>query len=94
MTDKPIIFDLSSLLEKIPVIQETKELKKSNRCPLDGCRAKIALSSFPCKCGLTFCTKHRHCEEHNCSYNFKMAGLIGLSTQLVKVTGERLKDKL
>lgn len=87
-TPKPTLMGFAGLLDNIPGIP------KANRCPYGGCRGKLGLTAFPCKCGMTFCSKHRLCEDHECSYNFKMAGLIGLSTQLVKINGEKLKEKL
>ena len=81
--------DLSSLseLSTIPSI----DLKKKNRCFHDSCNMKLSLSSFPCKCGNTYCPKHRQCELHNCAYDFKEAGKLSLSTQLIKVSGSKIE---
>jgi hypothetical protein len=32
---------------------------------------KLALTDFPCKCQKTYCYKHRPCEEHACSFDFR-----------------------
>ena len=43
-------------------------------CSLETCYKKISLSQSligKCKCGKVFCLKHRHSEEHNCSYNYQ-----------------------
>jgi hypothetical protein len=45
--------------------------KKVNRCNHSGCKKKLSLTDFPCKCGLTHCAEHRPAEVHNCSYDFK-----------------------
>jgi predicted nucleic acid binding AN1-type Zn finger protein len=43
-----------------------------NRCA--SCRKKVGLLGFPCRCGATFCSLHRHAEKHACSFDFKAAG--------------------
>ncbi|CAK4644351.1 unnamed protein product [Aphanomyces euteiches] len=35
------------------------------------CKQKIALSAVTCRCGYTFCNRHRYAEEHNCVFDFK-----------------------
>lgn len=42
---------------------------EKKKCPL--CSEKIHLYGFECRCGLSFCSKHRYPENHNCSFNFK-----------------------
>jgi hypothetical protein len=67
------------------------DLKKKNRCFHDTCNMKLSLASFPCKCGNTYCPKHRQCELHNCAYDFKEAGKLSLSTQLIKVSASKIE---
>lgn len=38
------------------------------------CKVKIGLAAVQCRCGYTFCGKHRYAEEHCCEFNFKSAG--------------------
>jgi AN1-type zinc finger protein 5/6 len=45
--------------------------QKGNRCGHNGCKKKLSLTDFPCKCGKTHCSMHRPSEVHNCSYDFK-----------------------
>jgi hypothetical protein len=47
------------------------KVKKVNRCNHSGCKKKLSLTDFPCKCGLTHCSEHRPSEVHNCTYDFK-----------------------
>ena len=93
MTPKPTLMGITGCMDDIPEIGQDKQPKK-NRCPFNSCNAKLGLASFPCKCGITFCAKHRQCEVHECTYDFKKAGMKMLSTQLVKVSGSRLQEKL
>ncbi|KAF5773512.1 putative transcription regulator A20-like family [Helianthus annuus] len=43
-----------------------------NRC--SGCRRKVGLMGFRCRCGETFCSDHRYSDRHDCSYDYKAAG--------------------
>ncbi|KAJ7949139.1 Zinc finger A20 and AN1 domain-containing stress-associated protein [Quillaja saponaria] len=49
------------------------EAKRSvNRC--SGCRRKVGLTGFRCRCGELFCSEHRYSDRHICSYDYKAAG--------------------
>ncbi|KAJ0508055.1 putative transcription regulator A20-like family [Helianthus annuus] len=49
------------------------ELKKVvNRC--SGCRKRVGLTRFRCRCGDLFCSEHRYSDRHDCSYDYKTAG--------------------
>lgn len=43
-----------------------------NRC--SGCRRKVGLTGFRCRCGELFCAEHRYSDRHDCSYDYKSAG--------------------
>ncbi|XP_059651833.1 zinc finger A20 and AN1 domain-containing stress-associated protein 5-like [Cornus florida] len=43
-----------------------------NRC--SGCRRKVGLTGFRCRCGDLFCSEHRYSDRHDCSYDYKAAG--------------------
>ncbi|KAL2536735.1 Zinc finger A20 and AN1 domain-containing stress-associated protein 5 [Forsythia ovata] len=43
-----------------------------NRC--SGCRKKVGLTGFRCRCGELFCSEHRYSDRHDCSYDYKAAG--------------------
>ncbi|KAF8109466.1 hypothetical protein N665_0095s0039 [Sinapis alba] len=43
-----------------------------NRC--SGCRKKVGLTGFRCRCGDLFCSDHRYSDRHDCSYDYKTAG--------------------
>ncbi len=93
---KPIVssptFVYKPTLE-IPVISLDESAKKKNRCELAGCRVKLGLTAFPCRCGHKFCASHRCSEAHMCSYDFHAEAQKLLSSQMSKVTGSKL-DKL
>jgi len=60
------LFNIESLLEKPKEIQS-----RPTRCCHDGCKKKLALSDFPCKCGKIHCASHRPAELHQCTFDFK-----------------------
>ncbi|KAL9997130.1 putative transcription regulator A20-like family [Helianthus debilis subsp. tardiflorus] len=43
-----------------------------NRC--SGCKRKVGLIGFRCRCGEMFCSEHRYSDRHACSYDYKAAG--------------------
>jgi hypothetical protein len=63
----------ANLTIEIPEFNEVFEepKQKVNRCCHGGCKKKLSLTDFPCKCGKTHCSMHRPAEVHNCSYDFK-----------------------
>ena len=64
---------------------------KPKRCMCAGCKTKLTLTDFACKCEGWYCSMHRHAEAHSCSYDFKAQGQGLLEKQLVKVAGEKLQ---
>lgn len=60
-----------------PAESPSDELNKAkrreiNRC--SGCRRKVGLMGFRCRCGEMFCSDHRYSDRHDCSYDYKAAG--------------------
>ncbi|GMI75755.1 stress associated protein 5 [Hibiscus trionum] len=47
------------------------EKKSVNRC--SGCRKRVGLTGFRCRCGELFCSDHRYSDRHDCSYDYKTA---------------------
>lgn len=46
--------------------------REVNRC--SGCRRRVGLTGFRCRCGELFCADHRYSDRHDCSYDYKTAG--------------------
>lgn len=63
------------------------------RCACGGCKKKLSLSDFDCRCGMRFCGIHRAPETHACNFNFAAAGKALLVTALQKVGGNRGLDE-
>ncbi|OIS98931.1 PREDICTED: zinc finger A20 and AN1 domain-containing stress-associated protein 5-like [Nicotiana attenuata] len=51
-----------------------KRPREANRCCGLGCRRKVGLMPFRCRCGEVFCSEHRYSDRHDCSYDYKAAG--------------------
>ena len=41
------------------------------RCDFPSCKKSVNVMAFKCKCGMTFCSKHRLPADHDCKYDFK-----------------------
>ncbi|XVF79602.1 hypothetical protein PTKIN_Ptkin15bG0002400 [Pterospermum kingtungense] len=48
------------------------ERKVVNRC--SGCKKRVGLTGFRCRCGELFCWEHRYSDRHDCSYDYKTVG--------------------
>ena len=68
---------------------------KSNRCAFDNCNKKLGLISLSikCKCGRSFCTKHRHFTDHKCDYNFRK-DRHKLKTMNPKIVADKLTNRI
>lgn len=65
----------NNLINKLDKKKQKKS--RSDRCYV--CSIKLPLcSQFKCKCDNYFCTKHRHIELHNCSYDGKTEHIANL----------------
>lgn len=55
------------------VSTEEKQPKKATpkRCEMDGCKRKLDLVIFACRCGHYYCNCHRYSDDHACTYDYK-----------------------
>ncbi|KAL0371609.1 UNVERIFIED_CONTAM: Zinc finger A20 and AN1 domain-containing stress-associated protein 1 [Sesamum calycinum] len=63
-----------------------------SRCGL--CRKKVGLLGFECRCGGTFCERHRYPEAHPCSFDFKSAGKIDIERENPVCKGDKIRDRV
>ncbi|XP_075077409.1 zinc finger A20 and AN1 domain-containing stress-associated protein 5 [Nicotiana tabacum] len=54
--------------------RSVKRPREANRCSGIGCRRKVGLIGFRCRCGDVFCSEHRYSDRHGCSYDYKAVG--------------------
>lgn len=55
-----------------PAEPPRKEQEDKTKCWF--CTKKCGLTGFDCRCGYTFCSKHRHAEDHDCDFDHKGKG--------------------
>lgn len=83
---------ISSLKEiKLQVKEPESEIDKPKRCQMPGCRQKIKLTDFACKCNSFFCGAHRHSELHNCSFDYRQTTSARLEKQLIKTQADKFQ---
>ncbi|PIN18775.1 putative Zn-finger protein [Handroanthus impetiginosus] len=66
-TSRDLKKELSTAPEDAPPVK-----REVNRC--SGCRRKVGLTGFRCRCGELFCADHRYSDRHDCRYDYKSAG--------------------
>jgi hypothetical protein len=67
---------------------EEKEKTKHN---CDFCHKKLKISmSFDCKCGGSFCAKHRFSDAHSCMFDHRKAAKISLEKNNPVVKGQKI----
>ncbi|KAL9248391.1 hypothetical protein vseg_021716 [Gypsophila vaccaria] len=49
------------------------------RC--SGCRKRVGLTGFRCRCGDLFCAQHRYSDRHECPYDYKSAGRAAIARE-------------
>ncbi|CAM8952449.1 unnamed protein product [Rhodiola kirilowii] len=62
--------------------------REVNRC--SGCKKKVGLTGFRCRCGDLFCSKHRYSDRHECSYDYKAAGKEAIARENPLVRAARI----
>lgn len=55
------------------------------------CKRKVGLLGFRCRCEFVFCSKHRHAEEHTCSFNYKDLQKDKLSAENQRIVGSKIE---
>ncbi|KAK7317305.1 hypothetical protein RJT34_01412 [Clitoria ternatea] len=67
----------------------SSEPKRSvDRC--SGCRRRVGLTGFHCRCGDLFCSEHRYSDRHDCSYDYKAAGREAIARENLVVKAAKI----
>ena len=48
-----------------------KKKKKPKRCQMEGCKKKLPITAYDCRCEKRCCNLHSSAESHNCSFDYK-----------------------
>lgn len=91
-----MMFDLEKFkqlrIEIPPAAAEPEPTQKAppTRCEAAGCKKKLGLTAFACRCKGYYCATHRADETHGCTFDYKEAHRAVLSTSMVKVVGSKV----
>ena len=70
--------------------EEKKRKKKPGRCAAEGCRVRLGLMGWDCRCGEKFCSEHRYSDQHNCTFDYHRQA----QTDLAKANPKVVADKI
>jgi hypothetical protein len=49
----------------------TPASERPKRCCAEGCKKKLGLLDFACRCGQMHCVMHRQAEAHGCRFDYQ-----------------------
>jgi len=75
----------------VPEPKKDEAPVRPKRCQHDGCKVKLMLADFACRCKSFYCSQHRASEVHKCSYDYKAVGKESLTKQLPTVVADKLE---
>ncbi|CAL4961223.1 unnamed protein product [Urochloa decumbens] len=75
-----------------PAVASEAAKAQPSRCP--ACYKKVGLTGFVCRCGKTYCGRHRYAEEHGCAFDFKAAGRGAIARSNPLIKGDKLAGKI
>ena len=85
------------LIPELKKIEEAKEPAKPvkpvrpKKCQHDGCKVKLMLADFACRCNSFYCSQHRFAEAHKCTFDYKAVGKDLLTKQMPTIVGEKFE---
>ena len=82
-----------SEMKEVESVKENVKVEKPKRCQHDGCKVKLMLADFACRCSGFYCSSHRFSEAHKCTFDYKSQGLNTLAKEMQAVVGKKV-DKL
>ncbi len=59
------------MVEKATKEKKRKKKKNPKRCQMEGCRKKLPITAYDCRCEKRFCNLHSSSESHNCTFDYK-----------------------
>ena len=83
-----------TLSVEIPTFVDSPVKAKPSRCCFDGCKKKLSLTDFACKCGLIHCSAHRPSAVHNCTFDYKKSHESTLLKTMSTVIAAAKVDKI
>lgn len=85
-----VVTTLSQVASAVPTpIVETPQQPVQDRSRCFKCNKRVGPLAFTCRCQYSFCAKHRHPEEHTCSFDHRSLGIRKLSEDNPVVVAEK-----
>lgn len=67
--------------------------QRKKRCDAEGCKKRVGVMGFVCRCGGVFCDGHRYPEVHGCEFDHKSSERRKIAVENPVVRGDKL-DKI
>jgi len=74
---------------KLPVADDKPQQTDTMHCW--NCRRKVGLLGFRCRCNYIFCSKHRHADQHNCTFDYKALNRAKLEEQNPQIVKSKIE---
>ena len=58
------------------------------------CKRRVGLLGFKCRCKNTYCSKHRHASEHECTFDYLTANKQQLAKQLTPCVADKVTNRI
>ena len=71
--------------------EQTPVVKQEDRGLCWECKKKTGMSGYTCKCGFTYCKKHRLPESHSCEFDYINEGKALLTKHNPNIQPEKLE---
>ncbi len=69
VTDK--VIETKEPIVENPKKEKKKKKKKPKRCQMEGCKKKLPITAYDCRCEKRFCSLHSNAESHNCTFDYQ-----------------------
>jgi len=88
-----VSMDEEALIAEVKPVEVVEEKpkpveKETNKC--NKCSKKVGIRGYKCKCESTFCSSHRLPEDHDCEFDFKLAGKAKLANDNPVVVASKI----
>ena len=84
---------VEEIQQPAPPAEEAKEIPPQEdvaRC--SKCQRKLGLTQFKCKCGESFCSRHRVPEDHSCQFDHRALGVKKIAESNPLVVARKIEE--
>lgn len=74
--------------------REAKRPKQEDVTRCYKCNKRVGITIIQCRCGYSFCAKHRYSVAHDCTYDYKHSGRDQLRKANQQIKADKLVDRL